>query len=308
MRGFVSLFAFFAFACTGGPEESPPDWPGEGTIAVSSGRLWVSVVGDPVAFDVLIAVHGGPGMSSGYLSDLDTLAAPSEASPALSVARYDQRGCGDSSVGFDDADQDMDAQVADLLAVCDAVAGERPVHVLGHSWGGLVAAMFASEHPERVRSLILVSSMPADGRASIEADGEMGRHLVDLEGRGVIPSARILPTSAKAFRSLLPVYFHDPKFEPPEALRETSFSPRAYGLALRELGRDYDVRDEVGEIRCPTLIVFGESDPFGQAMGRSMQDALTRSQVEWFDLPRCGHFWQENPEPFYARLREFLAR
>jgi pimeloyl-ACP methyl ester carboxylesterase len=102
------------------------------------------------ARDVLIAIHGGPGNSSDYMLSLEQLA-----SDEFAVVNYDQRGTGQStepSNGYA-----MPNYVADLEALRQAVGAES-VHLLGHSWGGLVALRYAAAHPQRVSSIILMGS------------------------------------------------------------------------------------------------------------------------------------------------------
>jgi pimeloyl-ACP methyl ester carboxylesterase len=72
------------------------------------------------------------------------------------VILYDLRGRGRSEVaptGYRVADH-----VADLVALLDALGIDRPVHLLGGSYGGCVAVMAALEHPERVASLIMIDA------------------------------------------------------------------------------------------------------------------------------------------------------
>ena len=74
------------------------------------------------------------------------------------VLRPDARGLGRSPPEFDvAAGVTVEALVEDLAAVCDA-AGAEKVHFCGESMGGILGLAFAAIHPERVRTLTLVSS------------------------------------------------------------------------------------------------------------------------------------------------------
>lgn len=73
------------------------------------------------------------------------------------VATYDQRGQYETPAADTD-DFSLSALAADAIAVCDVLLGERPCHVLGHSFGGLVAATAAIEDPARWLDLTLMCS------------------------------------------------------------------------------------------------------------------------------------------------------
>ncbi|MCB9727191.1 MAG: alpha/beta hydrolase [Deltaproteobacteria bacterium] len=64
--------------------------------------------------------------------------------------------------------------VADLAAVLDAAAVEGPVHLVGNSFGGLLALAFAMAHPERTASLVLVDAHLSDAGFGAEMAGTLG--------------------------------------------------------------------------------------------------------------------------------------
>jgi 3-oxoadipate enol-lactonase len=74
------------------------------------------------------------------------------------VVRPDARGLGSSSAGFDlERDLTVEALVGDLAAILDGL-GARSVHFCGESMGGILGLALAALHPERVRTLTLVST------------------------------------------------------------------------------------------------------------------------------------------------------
>jgi 3-oxoadipate enol-lactonase len=74
------------------------------------------------------------------------------------VVRADLRGHGESPVNFDPASEStLEGYVEDVLAVMDA-AGLASAHYCGESFGGIIGMALAAWHPERVRTLTLVSS------------------------------------------------------------------------------------------------------------------------------------------------------
>ena len=75
------------------------------------------------------------------------------------VVTYDQRGQYESPGDALD-DYSLDALAADALALADALLEDERFHLLGHSFGGLVAQTLTIAHPERVRTLSLLCSGP----------------------------------------------------------------------------------------------------------------------------------------------------
>jgi pimeloyl-ACP methyl ester carboxylesterase len=267
----------------------------EREISADDVKLHVRMAGNPRSGNALIAVHGGPGMSSDYMISLERLAGPD-----FAVATYDQRGTGRSSSPAEIASSYTLAKyVADLEAVRKAV-GVDQVHVLGHSWGGVVAMSYAAAHPEHVRSLVLVSSGPPDTEAKDAGQERMRQRIVTLQRQGVIPE------TLSSLADLLPAYYSDPRFEPPQELRDLHFSPVPERLTWAAVG-DYDLTAEVSALKHDVLLLWGQDDPFGLLMAEATQRALSSAQVEFVVLEGCGHFWQECPETFLTRLQTFLG-
>jgi pimeloyl-ACP methyl ester carboxylesterase len=123
-------------------------------VAVAEGvRVAVHEWGDEGA-PVLVLLHGG-GLSSAEWTEL---------APRLATARrvvaFDARGCGGS-----DRDPELRYGVRtiadDLEQVCGSLGLSHFV-LAGHSLGAVVACVYAAEHPDLVRSLVLIDGGPAD--------------------------------------------------------------------------------------------------------------------------------------------------
>jgi pimeloyl-ACP methyl ester carboxylesterase len=261
--------------------------------AQSSGAtLHVRVAGDLAAERVLVAIHGGPGMSSDYMLSLEQLAGED-----LALVTYDQRGTGRSTEPSDG--YAMERYVEDLDAVRQAV-GADAIHLFGHSWGGLVAQRYAIAHPDRVRSIVLMGS----GAPSMEAMHAGNEHkvqrIIALQQQG------ILPEEIRSLADLLTAYYADPRFEVPDELRDPYYNGAVEQQTWAALG-DYDFSADVAVLTHPVLLLWGEGDPFGVQMAWATQDALLNAEVEFVLLEGCGHFWHECPDQVYDRIRAFLG-
>nr|WP_168720833.1 alpha/beta fold hydrolase [Streptomyces sp. SAT1]ANO42697.1 hypothetical protein A8713_036220 [Streptomyces sp. SAT1] len=116
---------------------------------------------------LLVCHPGGPGMHPHYLDPLAALADPG----GRTVALVHPRGTGDSPRPKGPGAYRPERYAADLVAWIEREAGGRPVDLLGHSHGGMVATLVAADRPDLVRSLVLLAT-PAYGGDGAEAEAE----------------------------------------------------------------------------------------------------------------------------------------
>lgn len=113
------------------------------------------------------------------------------------------------------------------------------------------------------------------------------------------------PTS----NALLPVLFADtdyPRTHDASEAHDTQCSVHVQSATSAALV-GYDVRDGLRSFRGPTLIVVGESDPFGDGPTRAVAAALAGARPEVVRVPACGHFpWIEGKSRFDAAVVPFL--
>src|ERR1051326_4008131 len=125
-------------------------------------------------------LHGGPGAHHDYLRPgFDRLAR------RRTLIYYDQRGGGRSPVSRE-TPVGWREHVEDLEALRGLWGLER-LPVAGYSWGGLLALLYALEHPDRVERLGLVSPAPVWLGARPEFERRLAERNADPEG----PAARL---------------------------------------------------------------------------------------------------------------------
>lgn len=299
----MALSVFLVACRSAPPTAASKPQPNESQFIVPAGdvRLWVRSVG---AGPTLVVINGGPGASHHAIGRLESLS-----SPSLRVVLYDQRGMGGSSAPADDRAYDLDHYVADLDAVRDGL-GLAKIHVLGHSFGGLVAMAYAAAHPERVASLTLVSSGAPSWDDHKAAKVPFMQRYTKLLAEKKIP-ADPPPTVGDDCReessAFLPILFADPDFKGPlEETKTTSCSVRVRTATVK-LMPGYDLRPKLKAFTAPTLVVIGDADPFGDAS--ATVKAFENAHPQYALLPKCGHFpWVECPDAFRPVVTEFLAR
>ena len=124
-------------------------------------------VAGPDDGDVVVLLHGFPQTSWSWRHQLDALAAA-----GFRAVAPDQRGYSPGARPAAVDDYAIPHLVADVLGIADAVGAER-FHLVGHDWGAAVAWQVAGRHPERVRTLTILSvpHPAAFGRALAGEDG-----------------------------------------------------------------------------------------------------------------------------------------
>ena len=126
----------------------------EGYTSFRNYKVWYRIVGDHEEAGKLplLVLHGGPGAAHDYLEPLEALAATGRR-----VIFYDQLGCGRS-----DQPHNPDLWTVDLfveeLGVMRQALGLAHTHILGQSWGGMLAMQYALTQPQGVASLIIANS------------------------------------------------------------------------------------------------------------------------------------------------------
>lgn len=201
-----------------------------------------------------ILVMNGQGVATRPATDGLALAL---AAQGFRVVLFDNRDSGKSTVmAGNSVAYDLSDMAADAIAVLDAAGAER-AHVVGHSLGGMIAQVLAARHPERVLSLISVSSTtgepglpfgPAMAAMSAPADrsepaaDQFARFYRLFEG-----SAYRMPDSEIAGRVAVDMTVQDPAAAERQAAAVSMTGDRR--ALLRTVGR-------------PALILHGSDDPW----------------------------------------------
>ena len=250
-----------------------------------------------------VILHGGPGAHHDYLlPGFDALATRRE------LIYYDQRGGGRSQVPRD-VPVGWREQVEDLEALRELWKLEH-LTIAGYSWGGLLALLYATEYPERVGRLALISPAPAWRAAREEFERRFSERNLAPElqrQRAALRDSGLRETAPKAYAQRLfelsvAPYFHDPE-------RARDLTPfRVTGRTQQEVWAslgDYDLRQTIAHLRIPALVLHGESDPIPIEATRELARHL---KGEFHALPRCGHVpYVEAFQDFVARVDGFLS-
>ena len=267
------------------------------------GREWV-LEGDALRRrPVLVGLHGGPGLDGTTLRHaLEPLADTAQ------VIVPDQRGHGRSDPDGPE-NWNLTTWAADVKAFCDALEIERPI-VFGASFGGAVAQKYAATYPDHPRALILVSTA-----ARFPSNDELVERFRELGGDEAADITRrdlenpTEETLAEWERVCASFYSRNPNPDPGIARASAAAirNPEMTVHFMSREGKSVDLRDELGRIACPTLVVAGAHDPLLPRHSREeLADAIPNARLEVIE--EASHdIVADDPEHTYRCLRDFLA-
>lgn len=142
-------------ATTGEPTcGSPRAYEGGSFFEHAGARLWYRLEG-PTSAPVIAVIHGGPGYNT-FTFDATAGALLQQHYRVLS---FDQRGCGRSYLVDEGAAYGTRPTIDDLEALRRHI-GIESMHLLAHSFGGVVAAAYAAAYPESVERIVFVETAP----------------------------------------------------------------------------------------------------------------------------------------------------
>lgn len=251
----------------------------------------------------VVVLHGGPGAHHDYLLPaFDALARN------RTLHYYDQRGGGRSPVPRD-VSVGWREQVADLEAL-RVLWGIERLTLAGYSWGGLLALLYATEHPQWVERLALVSPAPAwyGARREFERRFEERNLAPALQAeRQQLRDSGLRERDPGAYQRRLfelsvAAYFHDPT----QARRLTPFriTGRTQQDVWASLG-EYDLRPLLRHLKIPAVVLHGEDDPIPIA---SAQETAKLLAAAFHGIPACGHVpYVEAFETFVRVIGGFLG-
>jgi proline iminopeptidase len=130
-------------------------------VALNGSVFHAETFGDPTA-PVIVMLHGGPGNDYRELIRLRRPVDGIRLEDRHFLVFWDQRSSG-LSRRHDPGDVTNALYDADLEALVDRFSPTRPVVFLGHSWGGMYATRFISQHPDRVAGAVLMEPGPFTG-------------------------------------------------------------------------------------------------------------------------------------------------
>lgn len=270
-------------------------------------RLAYTEVGDGPP---LLCLPGGPGRAAVYLQDLGGLAAE------RTLVRLDARGTGASEVPADPSSLRFDRLADDVEALREHLDLPR-ADVLAHSAGTLWAQVWAARHPERVRSLVLVTPVArlqggtrGDVAAIRAARAEEPWYPDAASAAAALDDA--LPAQRQALvRATRPFFYGrwDARAQQHAASADRQSSRRAeaaFGAGAEQVDAA-ELRLALRRLTAPVLAVGGERDGV-TGVAAVHEVAADFPAARTVMLAGAGHFpWVDEPLAFREAVSQFLS-
>ena len=281
-------------------------------------HLWTNTQGEG---DIhLLALHGGPGGNHEYWED----AADQLAKQGLNVqvTMYDQLG----SLYSDQPDYSDPAIAKKYLTYdyfLDEVEEVRQklgldnFYLIGQSWGGLLVQEYAVKYGQHLKGAI-ISSM-------VDEIDEYVEHINALREKTLSPEAVTFMKQCEANND-----YSNPKYQEYVQVMNENYIDRRQPSKLyhlKDLGgdavynvfqgdnefvitgklKDWHFRNQLKNIKMPTLITYGEHESMPLETGKKMAELISNSK--FVTTPNGGHHHMvDNPDVYYKHLADFIRQ
>jgi L-proline amide hydrolase len=287
----------------------------EGLVPFRGYHTWYRVVGQDTEDRLpIIVLHGGPGVPHDYLENLSDLARAGRR-----VIFYDQLGCGRSDHPHKPEMWTPELFVEEL-ANLRATLNLTAVHLLGNSWGGMLAMQYLITKPQGVVSAVIESSPASVPRWMVEVNRlrselppEVEAILRRHEDAGT--------TDSQEYQDAMMVFYKRHVCRLAEwpgylnrAFEMLAEDPEVYYTMngpseFHVIGtiKDWDITGQLSEIKVPCLLISGEFDEVTPATVEIVHKGIGGS--EWMLMEGCSHLSHiEQPERFMQLANTFFDK
>ncbi len=273
----------------------------------------------------VLIIHGGPGMPYTLLwKGLTPLA------DRYRFYYYDQRGCGRSTYPIDtfasqnyyqnmtqlDRTLGLGAQIADIERIRQ-ILGQDKLILVGHSFGGMIASLYAAEFPEHVAALVLIA--PAETLVMPPPSGGLYAQVRQRLPADQLPAydayqkryfdyQHLFTQSEKSLEQLNAEFVWYYKQALPSAVLPPEGAPGGWIVQAIYLGMGtrHDYRPALKAVTAPVLVLHGAGDLQPEAASRLYADAFPNARFQV--IANATHFvFEEQPAEFAAAVGAFLA-
>lgn len=301
---------------------TPPEQPDDESVWQVAPDIQLHYFSVGTGRNVLV-IHGGPGYPfTQAISGLDAL------TDEYQFHYYDQRGCGQSTRPIDSFESNnyyensqklestlgLSAQIADIERI-RRILGEEKLILVGHSFGGFMASLYAAEFPEHVESLVLIAPanllvmpqkednlfddvralLPGEMQAEYDAYMKEYFNFKDIFSKSEADLVTLQEEFKRYYQAAL-------ETSPPEQGQPGGWMVWAMYMSM---GQRHDYRDALQDVTAPVLIIHGADDLQSEETSRIYAQAFPNAQFQVIE--NATHFvFEEQPEEFARIVSQFL--
>lgn len=284
----------------------------EGFITVLGLKLYYKKYAPSDVREILLTLHGGPGMSHDYLSPISDLSAR-----GIEVIFYDQFGCGRSDELEDKGKFTIEYATEEVEAVRSKLCPYKNIFLLGSSYGGSLALSYAVKYQRNLKGLIISGGMASWPLAAKEMN-----LLVDKLPANVSSTIRKNSsvqdyTNPEYLKAVSEFYRrHLIRMEPIPKDVQISLDYADQRNVYRIMNgpneftvtgtiKDWDITNKISEIKIPTLVTVGEYDEITPLVSNEIHKRIENSELRIFES--CSHLtmWEDR-EKYNETISEFI--
>jgi L-proline amide hydrolase len=226
-------------------------------------RTWYRIVGNLDSATPLLALHGGPGSTHNYFGPLEALA---EERP---VVLYDQIGCGNSDRPTD-IEWTVDVFREEVASVREQLELDR-IHLLGTSWGGMLAQEHVFSGAHGIVSLVLSSTLAnlaLWNEEQLKLKAQLPPEVIEVLDRHEQAGTYDDPEYEEAMQVYFDRHFYrGPRPRPELDAMAAGRAPEVYRAmqgpnewTTTGALKGWDTRARLHEVDVPTLVIRGRYD------------------------------------------------
>lgn len=255
--------------------------------------------------ETIILLHGGPGV-------------PDEMSEVVNILKnnyrvitFEQRGVGLSECNG------CEFKIEDYISDIDAITKHLNItefHLFGHSWGGLYAQIYATERPEKIKSLFLCSPSSGSNETWKTTEKEVMRFNkkmtsnIEWINMGWNSFLGMLG-SDKAYRKVFKQVLINYHLGYNEIIVQEDFLNKIHSEPVNKTRKEiikYKPLTELRDSGFPIIITYGDNDIYGDSK-KILIKRFPTAKVEI--LEECGHIpWKHNLNEFEEVLNDFYNK
>lgn len=257
----------------------------------------------------LLIINGGPGMNSeGFAGVAEEIS-----KFGYQTIIYDQRGTGKSTLEKINSETiTMDLMVQDMENLRKHLKIDKWI-ILGHSFGGIMAAYYTTKHPETIDKLIFSSSGGLNMSFTSYVQNRLQNNLNKIQRdslsfyqRKLEAGDNSMATLKKRASFLANAYVFDKSKAPIIASRLTQTKFEINALVFENLRKiDFDCTYKFKNFTKPVLVLQGKNDIISIETAQEIANAFPNSKLVLMD--NCAHYgWLDAPKVYFDSIKSFL--